>query len=207
MKAVGRFPAEITIMNLPADLKTLVSNFTTLQTEPTSLVLTKTDQLEACSVTLRTMVQPNNTQVSESPISETITGFEGSATISVAKETPLLVERAFNTTYIPGVTVNDPGLHRISDKSGLTVGACNELPFRTVVIRPYGCGDSVLTDPEEWLIFPWAFFKADANPSFGIGTQFSYNIMFTAFPNPVTGKDRVLRGNTALLPVLEYPTP
>jgi hypothetical protein len=187
-------------------MKTIVSAFNTLQALASSIVIKKVDQLDQATVTVRRMFQANVTQASESPTTETITGLEGSASVSMAKDVFKVFGEAFNTPVIAGATANDPGLLRISDNAGLTVGACVELPYKTVVFRPYGCGETVITDPELWIIFPFALLKGDASIPYGIGTQFSYTLNIAAYPNPDTGKDRVWRGATNLLPATEYPT-
>lgn len=205
----GRYPLEITIMNQPSDFKTIVSNFNTLQSASTSLVIKKVDQLNEAQVTIRRMFQGNVTQAGESPTTETITGLEATMQISLAKDIFPVFAAAFNTSVIPAVTnpETNPGLIRLNDEAGLTVGACNELPFKTVVARPYGCGESIITNPELWIIFPFALMKGDATITYGLGTQFGYTVNIAAYPNPATGKDRVWRGDTALLPASEYPTP
>jgi hypothetical protein len=209
-KSPGRFPAEVSIGLYPADLKTLVDDvfFPTWQSLDSTLVLTKIDQLEPLVITIRDVTQGNNTQVSEQPTSETFTGLEVMFTASIAQESTDLVERAFNTVYTPGaVPGTDPGLHRFSDKGGLTVGNCDELPYKVVVIRPFACGDEIDTDKENWYVMPWVNIKADATPNFGLQQQFSWTLTGTAFPNPDTGKDRLLRGDLSLLPIAEYPDP
>lgn len=95
------------------------------------------------------------------------------------------------------VQSNQHGLLALSDSAGYTFGDA-ELPFKTVIIRPFK-GDNPVANPESWVIFPFASVEMEFNPRFGLGTQFNYNVMINAYPDPVTGVNRVLKGNTALL--------
>ena len=92
---------------------------------------------------------------------------------------------------------NQHGLLAMSDDAGYSFGS-TQLPYRTVIIRPF-VGDSVVQNPELWTIFPFAGTETDAAIRYSLGEQFGYSIMVTAFPDPDTGRNRVLKGNTALL--------
>ena len=85
----------------------------------------------------------------------------------------------------------------LSDNTGYSFGDA-ELPFKTVIIRPFK-GEAAVSNPETWVIFPFASVEMEFNPRFGLGTQFNYNVMVNAYPDPITGENRVLKGNTALL--------
>lgn len=95
------------------------------------------------------------------------------------------------------VQSNQHGLLALSDSTGYTFGDA-ELPFKTIIIRPFK-GDYPVLNPETWVIFPFASVEMEFNPRFGLGTQFNYSVMVNAYPDPVSGLNRVLKGNTALL--------
>jgi hypothetical protein len=95
------------------------------------------------------------------------------------------------------VQSNQHGLVALSDEAGCTFGDA-DLPFKTIIVRPVKCGEPV-SNPELWVIYPFASIEPDYNPRLGLGTQFSYDVMVYAYPDPITGRNRVLRGNTALL--------
>ncbi|GIW59550.1 MAG: hypothetical protein KatS3mg087_0616 [Patescibacteria group bacterium] len=200
--AKTRGPAEFTIIT-PAlslgALKTLVANFSTLQA--TATVIKSSDQLDAATVTINEMYESNMTQASMAPISKTKTGLEATAKISIAEDDIKLFAIATNATSYQGTGVGEPGgdpeLIVVSDQPGLTTGS-SELPYRTVVIRPY-TGNTPDTNVRNWVIFWQAGAEAQAEQSYSLQNQRSYTITLTAYDPANTGW-KVIRGNPAYLP-------
>jgi hypothetical protein len=145
-------------------------------------------------------------------------GYYKGDTVTIAGATPSSYNGSILVTSTPSPTVftytvtlgitspatgtitaqsNQHGLLEMSDDAGYSFGS-SQLPYRTVIIRPFA-GENVIQNPELWTIFPFAGAETDAAIRYGLGEQFGYSIMVTAFPNPDTGRSRVLKGQTSLL--------
>lgn len=172
----------------------------TLTFTPLNVVIKASDQLEAATLNIEEMYQDNLTQASMAPFNKTKVGMTANAQISIADDRIDLMRVATNARAYQGTAGQAGGLPELitmGDDSGLTTGT-TELPYRTVVIRPYVGGDPA-TDPGLWYIFPFAGVEGKLNLSFSIQNQRAYNLTLTAYdPNETNYK--VLRGASALLP-------
>jgi hypothetical protein len=172
----------------------------TLTFTPLNVIIKASDQLEAATLNIEEMYQENMTQSSMAPFNKTKVGMTSNAQISIADDRIDLMRVATNAAAYQGaggLAGGLPELITMGDDSGLTTGSL-ELPYRTVVIRPY-VGGQPATDPTLWYIFPYAGVEGKLNLSFSIQNQRAYNMTLTAYdPNETNYK--VLRGSTALLP-------
>jgi hypothetical protein len=129
--------------------------------------------------------------------------YNGTFVVATVTSTTTFTYAVANSPVTPAtgtITVqsNDHGVMQLSDDAGLTFGTA-ELPFYTVVIRPY-IGANVSTNPELYVIFPKAGMKANSQMQYSLGSQWGYSIDFTGYPDEATGLNRVLRGDTSLIP-------
>lgn len=202
---VGRFPLFVSIFT-PAltrsALKTAVTNLATLQAGTSGVILIqRQDQLNPAQLTIKEVYQNNTTQASSAPYNKTKTGLEASLRLELSKDNFTLFSRSFNATVTPGAAASgnnppNPSLANLTDDGGLTAG--EDIPFSTVIMQPYQA-KAPNPDPQKWFIFPFAGLEGDATISYGLTTQFTYNIMVTAYADPVYGDAKVLRGDTSLL--------
>lgn len=270
-RQIGRYPAQIIIQPEVVDLTTIISGLATALLNPETFVINRQDQLnQPVEVNIQEMWEPNLTQASSAPSSETKGGLTANAKVMLATDKFKVFAKSFNAAVIPEtaetvtevtstgttatvtnslahgysksdtvaiagatpagyngniivtsvpspstftytvvsglatpatgtITAQSPehGLMVLSDDAGLTFGT-PELPFYTVLIRPF-IGANPSQNPELYVIFPRAGVKGDASLKYSLGEQWGYSLSITGYPDPETGKNKVLRGNTALL--------
>lgn len=192
---MARFPAQFIIAPLIEDLTTIITGLTTTLDDPDTVVINRQDQLNEAEIDIKELFEGEKSQVSTADTGRTKVGLEGMAKVSVIQQRITDLAAFFNRPLIAGATSEDPRLLVLSDDGGCPI------TYKTVIIRPYSCEDPT-TNVERWLIFPYASIEMEFTPRFGLGTQFSYMVNINALPDPETGKNRVLIGDTGLVPAV-----
>lgn len=181
--------AQISIGNDRLDLLAVATNASTVIGTP--VVIADLDTVSGNKVITAASGTFANVNISDKV---TGTGIAPNTEVVRKTATTVTLSRAATASGTASITFTppSPSLIMMGDDAGLTTGT-SELPFSTVLARPYS-GKSPTKDPYRWLVFPEAGIEGNISASFGLQSQFSYNLNLTAYDSQETGM-KVLRGD------------
>ncbi len=152
----------------------------------TTLIITREQQLEDCSLSIERLNFEHRTQESAAPADYRKTGINVGLAISIADSNNIdLIAAAFATEVITDGTTPTEKKIVLKDDAGL------EFPKFEVVVKPY-IGEDLAEESEWWTILNAVAVSPDAfEQVFGLETQRQFNLRYMGLADPTTREKAV----------------